>query len=308
METWVFAALAAASFQTARFTLQKHMSRITLTATGATFARFIYSAPLAAVLAVGLTRETGWPALPLSFWLYGAIGGAAQIMATVATVMLFGRRNFVVGMTFIKTEVLLSVLTGFLVLNETISPLGAFAIVIGVAGVLVLSTPASVPRQGTAQTAPSAGGWRKWLGASAGLGLLAGGLFSISAVCYRGAVLQVGIDAPFLAALITLAAVTGMQLLGMALWLAVRDVRQIGAVLTAWRGALWIGLTSLAGSLCWFWGFGLQQVAYVKAVGQVEVVLGLLVSLLIFRERISAQEYLGMLLIMASVLVLIVGV
>jgi len=38
--------IAAAIFQTLRFMLQKSLNAVTLSATGATFARFLYSAPL----------------------------------------------------------------------------------------------------------------------------------------------------------------------------------------------------------------------------------------------------------------------
>ena len=45
-ELWVVLSVAAAGFQTLRFMLQKVLSTALLTPTGATFARFVYSAPL----------------------------------------------------------------------------------------------------------------------------------------------------------------------------------------------------------------------------------------------------------------------
>ncbi|SHJ71869.1 hypothetical protein SAMN05444000_11231 [Shimia gijangensis] len=99
MEFWIAASIAAALFQTVRFMLQKHLSQVALSAAGATFARFVYSAPLA-VAALLAWLGFGAPNLPapgLDFWIFGAIGGAAQITATVCTVMLFGRRNLAVG-------------------------------------------------------------------------------------------------------------------------------------------------------------------------------------------------------------------
>ena len=52
MEAWIFISIAAAGFQTLRFMLQKALSMGTLSAGGASFARFFYAAPFAFVLAV----------------------------------------------------------------------------------------------------------------------------------------------------------------------------------------------------------------------------------------------------------------
>lgn len=296
MEFWIVASLAAALFQTVRFMLQKHLAQATLSAAGATFARFVYSAPLAVlVLVLCLFAGARAPMPGAAFWAYGAVGGAAQITATVCTVLLFGRRNFAVGITFIKVEVLLTALIGLVLLGDAVSSAGMVAILIGVAGVLVLSGPIE-------STGPF---WRRLLSPSAALGLIAGALFGVSAVCYRGASLEVAADAPLLRSLITLAAVTTMQTLGMALWLTLREPQEIGRVLAAWKTAGWIGLTSMAGSYSWFTAFTLQNAAYVKAVGQVELIFAIFASVLFFREKITAREWLGMALLSGSILALI---
>lgn len=293
MDLWIAAALAAALFQTVRFMLQKHLSQVSLSAAGATFARFVYSAPVAVVL---MLLYGGLPVLPgAAFWGFGIVGGAAQITATVCTVMLFGRRNLAVGMTFIKVEVLLTALIGMVVLGETVSPAGLLAMIVGIAGVLVLGGPVE-------SSGPLL---RRLISPSAALGLLAGALFGVSAVCYRGASLEVVGEDPFLRAVVTLAAVTSMQMVGMAIWLRLREAGEMTRVIGAWRSAGWIGLTSMAGTFCWFTAFTLQNAAYVKAVGQVELIFGILGTVLIFRERISRREWLGMALLSGSILALV---
>jgi drug/metabolite transporter (DMT)-like permease len=77
------------------------------------------------------------------------------------------------------------------------------------------------------------------------------------------------------------------------------------AVWRARRVAVWIGLTSMGGSLCWFIAFTLQNAAYVKALGQVELILSVIASTLFFRERITGREALGMAILVASILLLI---
>lgn len=297
MSLWIPITIAAAIFQTLRFMLQKHLSRVQLSAAGATFARFLYSAPLVAVLlAIYLARtRQALPDLSAAFWIYGLAGGAAQVFATVCVVILFKERNFAVGITFKKTEVIQTVFVGLIVLGEGVSWLGFAAIFVGLIGVLLLSDP------------PGGDGvWlRRIANRAAGLGLVSGVFFAISGVCYRGASLEIVSADPLLRAGVTLSAVTMMQMLGMALWLSLREAGQISAVWRARRVAGWIGLTSMAGSMCWFTAFTLQTTAYVNAVGQVELIFSLLASALFFRESISRREIVGIAVLGVSIFMLI---
>ena len=297
LELWVVVSFAAACFQTLRFMLQKALSVKELSPAGATFARFCYSAPLI-VLVMGVYANAhghAFQAPSFAFWAFAATGALAQVLATVAVVTLFKLRNFAVGVTLMKTEVILSVVLGFVLLGDGIGIWAFIAILIGVLGVLLLS-----PAPETSHL-----GWRTLWNRSIALGLGAGFLFAISGVCYRGASLEIGSDDPILRAGLTLAAVTSMQMVGMWLWLQWRDNAQIGAVWRARRRAVWIGITSLAGSFCWFFAFTLQAAAYVKAVGQVELVLSLIASLLFFGEKVSAREFWGMAVLCASILMLV---
>lgn len=297
MELWIWATLAATAFQAIRFALQKQLSMGALSTAGATYARFAYSAPLLAV-AVGIylsVTATPLPDVTSRFWIMGAVGGLSQILATVCVVALFRARNFAVGITFKKTEVVQAALVGFVILGEGVSPLGWLAILIGLIGVLALSK-----RPDTRDT------WVSGLFTRASaLGLASGLLFAISGVTYRAATLDVGSDAPILRAALTLSAVTLMQFAAMAVWLRLREPGQIGAVWGARRKALWIGIMSLGGSLGWFTAFTLQTAAYVKALGQIELVLSLAIGALLFHEKTGPRELVGMAFIVISVLLLI---
>lgn len=296
MDLWIPVTLAAAFFQTLRFMLQKHLSAAALSASGATFARFVYSAPLVA-LGLGLyllLTGTGLPEVPARFWPYAIAGGLSQILATVCVVLLFQSRNFAVGITFKKTEVIQTVFVGLLVLGEGVSPLGFGAILLGLIGVLVLS--------GTPDTAIGLRGlWNR----ATGLGLTSGLFFAISGVTYRGATLSIGSDDPLLRAGLGLAIVTAMQTLAMALWLCWREPGEIARVTGAWRVAGLVGVTSMLGSFCWFTAFTLQTAAYVNALGQVELVFSILATVFVFREAVSRREVLGITLLAGSILLLV---
>lgn len=299
MDAWIPVTIAAAAAQTTRFVLQRRLAATRLTATGSTFARFVFSAPLATVLALLYTRASDQPLphVPPVFWAYALAGGTAQIIATVCVVALFAQRNFAVGLTFKKTEVLMSVLAGLLVLGEGVSALGFLAILLGLAGVLLLSDPPG-----------ATGPWRSRIfNRAAGLGLLSGLFFAVSAVGYRGASLSLSSGDPFQRAIVTLALVTAFQVALMTAWLLWRDRAQIGAVLRAWRVAGLVGLTSLIGSACWFTAFTLQTVAYVNALGQIELIFALAASVLIFGERIGRREAQGLAILTLSILLLVLA-
>ena len=174
MPFWIVASLAAALFQTARFMLQKVLSVSTLTPTGSTFARFAYALPfiwIAAWAYLSISEQT-FPTLKPAFWSWAMLGGISQISATICLVALFAHRNFAVGIAFSKTEVIMTVMVGLALLGEAIDLAGWFAVLIGVAGVLVLSVK---PGQG--------GGILHGLGSRAVLlGLGSGLLFAFSSV------------------------------------------------------------------------------------------------------------------------------
>lgn len=297
MELWIIVTIAAAFFQTLRFMLQKMLSASALSSAGATFARFLYSAPLVVVLLVIYCAATDslLPPTTLQYWLFALSGGLAQILATLCVVMLFKTRNFAVGITFKKTEVIQTALVGSIILGETISHLGFGVILIGLIGVLLLS-----------QTPGFGGDWVRGIcNRASGLGVLSGFLFAISGVCYRGASLELASADPLLRAGMTLACVTSAQLVAMALWLWLFEPGQISAVWAVRRSAVWIGLTSMAGSFCWFTAFTLQNVAYVNALGQIELMFSLLATVFFFKEPITRRELCGLGFLSISVLGLV---
>jgi len=299
MDPWIPVTLTAAFAQTLRFMAQKQLKTVGLSTGGATFARFLFSAPLVAVLILGYAGVSaqGLPGTNGRFWVFAMVGGTAQILATMCVVALFSHRNFAVGITFKKTEVVQTAIVSALVLDEGVSRQGALAIGIGFLGVLLLS-----------QGPEASGPWRRRLvNRAAGLGLASGVFFAFSAVGYRGASLALDSGDVVLRAGFTLAIVTACQTAAMALWLGGREPGQMARVVAAWRLAGLVGLASMVGSFCWFVAFTLQNAAYVNALGQVELLFSLLASVLVFREQITRREAAGMALLTVSILVLILA-
>ncbi|MDH3262883.1 MAG: DMT family transporter [Paracoccaceae bacterium] len=295
MVLWIPVTFAAALVQTLRFMLQRQLRSVGLSTGGATFSRFVFAAPLAAALAGALALGGAEaPALPARFWAFALAGGIGQIVATFCTVALFHERNFAVGIGFTKTETVLVAAFSALVLGEHVTPRGLLAIAVGFLGVLFLTR------------AKGAGEARVFNRATL-LGLMAGGFFGASAIGYRGATLEL-LPAPFFfRAALTLACVTALQTLAMGLWLGLAEPGELARVARAWRRTLPVGVTGMLGSLGWFTAFSLQNAAYVRAVGQVEVVFTILASWLVFRERLTLREFAGIALVVASLLLIVLA-
>ncbi len=297
MDLWIPITLTAALAQTVRFMLQKQLKSTGLSTGGATLARFIYSTPLIALIALGYSRfsDQTLPGTTARFWAFAISGGTAQLLATMCMVALFSHRSFAVGMAFKNTQVLLSVFVGLALLGEGVSAWGFMAILLGLGGVLLLSDPPG-----------GAGAWRqRIMNRAVALGLTAGGLFAISAITYRGASLALASGDAFQRAIVTLAIVTLIQTAALVAWLVVRETGEMIRVLTAWRVASLVGMASMVGSICWFWAYTLHNASYVNALGQVELVFSLLVSVFVFSETISRREWQGLALLTGSILLLV---
>ena len=297
MELWIPITIGAATAQTLRFMLQKRLKGMALSTAGATFARFVYSSPLIAVIATiyAVASEQGRPDIPAAFWPYALAGGTSQILATMCVVALFSHRNFAVGITFKKTEVLLSALFGFLILGDVFTTLTIIAMLIGLAGVLFLSDPPG-----------GIGPWHQRIfNRATALGLGAGVLFGVSGNGYRGASLSLGDGDVFYRAIITLALVTAFQTIAMAVWLTWREPGEIWRVLASWRVAGLVGLTSMIGSIFWFTAFTMQNAAYVNAVGQIELLFSLMIGAFVFGEKITGREWQGLTLLTFSIIMLV---
>ncbi|WP_298960477.1 EamA family transporter [uncultured Roseibium sp.] len=294
MELWIPITVAAAFCQNLRTAMQKHLKG-QLGTTGATFVRFGYGLPFAVLYALVLHFVFGFPvpSLNTTMLIAGALGGLAQILGTFLLVYLFSFRNFAVGTAYSKTEPIQAALFGFLVLGEHISLSVSICILIGIVGVVMISL-ARVPLTVSAVRSSLAG-------RPALIGLASAAFFGASAVAYRTASLSLeGTGVPMQAAC-ALVFATFFQTIVMVSWMSLRDPDQLKASLKAWRTAVWVGASGVAGSIGWFTAMTLQNVAYVRALAQIELVFTFLVSWLVFKEIISRSEIFGCLMIVAAV-------
>ncbi|MHA1152026.1 MAG: EamA family transporter [Alphaproteobacteria bacterium] len=300
IELWIPITIAAAFLQNLRSMLQKHLKG-RLSTGGATYARFIYAVPFALVYVTGLAAAPGFtlPAPHVTFALYTVTGGLAQIVATALLVYLFSFRNFAVGTTYSKTETVQTAIFGLVILGDGLSGAAIVAIMVSLVGVMVLSSSKGSVGLGRLLTA--------WTERTALIGLASGAAFGISAVSYRAAALSLGGEGVLIQAAFTLACVLCFQTLVMGAYLLWREPGQFRQVLAAWPVAIWVGVVGMLGSVGWFTAMTLQNAAYVRALGQIELVFTFLAAHLIFRESSTRLEVIGILLIIGGILILLLG-
>lgn len=303
MQTWIVITIAAAFLQNIRSAMQKYLKGVMGT-TGATFVRFGYGVPFALLYLAILWRGFDRP-LPVPdahFFLWAVIGGLSQIVATFLLVHLFSFRNFAVGTAYSRTEPAQAALFALIFLGEAASRGTLVAIAISVVGVMIISvarTPLSIKSLVTSVFTQTAG-----------IGLLSGTFFGLSAVSYRSASLALAPSLPqpdfVMQASFTLGFVILLQTVTMLVWILIREPQELKRVVKAWRPGLLVGFAGASASFGWFMAMTLQQAAIVKVVAQVEMLFTFASAVFIFREWINKLEVLGCLLIVLGVVMLLI--
>jgi drug/metabolite transporter (DMT)-like permease len=127
------------------------------------------------------------------------------------------------------------------------------------------------------------------------LGIAAGGMFALSAVGFRGAILSLGLTSYLMAATVTLAIVL------LSMWLRLRDPGVLGAIVRHWRPSLLAGFLGALASQFWFLAFALASAASVRTLALVEVLFAQAISSLVFGQATTCREGLGIVLIVLGV-------
>ncbi|MBT3534987.1 MAG: EamA family transporter [Rhodospirillaceae bacterium] len=300
MEAWIWIPITflAAFMQAARTAGQKHLTK-DFSAVGASYVRFLWGLPFALGYLLFLKTQGGHelPDAGWEFFVFSALTGVSQITATILLVFLFSLRNFAVGNTYARTEALLTAVLGATLFHEAIAGAGWIAIAIGAAGVIMIN----LARAGIAgETLIS-----RLFQPAAGVGIAAGLGFAASSLFLRRASLSLGLDDWLYSAALTLAMVLVIQTAIMSAYIVVRARDQLAAMIPNWRGCLFVGITSVIGSAGWFTAMTIERAAYVKALGQVELLFTLALSVLFFKERSTPKELMGMALVAGSIVVLL---
>ncbi|WP_057831124.1 DMT family transporter [Colwellia sp. TT2012] len=297
MEIWIYFTLLAATMQAVRTAGQKKLSA-KLNSMATTGVRYFYALPFAWCYLWWLLnfRDVAVPALNTSFLQYALVACVMQIWGTACLVAAFRYRNFAVATSLAKTEAIQVAIVGALFFGATLSGLGWLSVVVGVVGVFFVS---KVKLRLRDILADSQGLIGMGYGLAAGLGL------AITTLLIRESSLALNTDL-MVSAAVTLVFMITVQSVMSFIYIYLQDKSQLALMLKHWRLCLFVGITSVLGSIGWFTGASYQNAAYVKALGQVEFFITLALTYRVFKETVSLKEYLGMFLIILSVVILLV--
>jgi drug/metabolite transporter (DMT)-like permease len=212
---------------------------------------------------------------------------------------LFSYHNFAVGTTFSKLETVMVAVFGLLLLGDRLTPAAIVAIAMSAVGLVVLSAGQSKLNLSNLLQ----GLWR----APTAIGLACAAWLGMSVVLFRAASLSLGVDNFLVASSFTLLIVLILQIAVMGVLIAIREPEQLRKVMVHWRPAALVGISGGLASIGWFGAFTLQNATYVRALGQIELIFTFVVALLVFREKVSAKEIAGIVLIVASIIVILLA-
>lgn len=291
---WVAATLVAATAQTLRNAVQSGLVR-QIGTVGATQVRFLYGLPFAVLFLVSILAATGepLPVMTARAWGFTAFGALAQIGGTALMLVAMRLKSFGVAYAYIKTEPVLVAIAGFALLGDPLTVAKALAIVTATTGVLLASGSLAKPGALFAEARPAL------------VGIASGALFGLSAVGFRGAILDLGEGPFYLRATTALVWSLVIQCAVLALYMLVRDRAAMTGSIRVWRTSLGAGLLGAIASMGWFLGFSLTAAANVRTLALVEIILAAILSRRLFKESITWHEAAGMAFVIVGVAALL---
>lgn len=294
---WVTVTIGAAFLQTIRNGLMKHVKK-ELPDRMVIFSRFTFAIPFA-LLWLLILHMAGheMPEVNAHFFYNIAMASIFQVSGGYLFLELLGRRNFVTGITYAKTESLLTALFGALIFSEFISFGGLIAIVTGLSGVFIIS---SAEKHLTPKKL-----LRRMFTRSAVLGLVAGCLFGLVMNFVRQASLSLeGGDYMTRGSVNLLFMLIGPAILTFfpLLW---KNKGWHNKIWENRKNLVWLGLSNSISTLCWNIALGMTKAAYVSMVGQVEILFAIFFTHKIFKEKIEKMEIVGIFMIVFSIIMLV---
>lgn len=292
---WALAALTAALLQTLRNATQSSLIK-TLGTLGATQVRFLFGLPFALLFLGCIAWGTGEPIPSLSgnVLLWALMGGLAQILATALMLIVMKSASFSVTTAWLKGEPALVALIGLPLLGDAISGPMLIAIALAISGVLILSIKPGTTGADLTDLKPAA------------LGLMAGALFGLSAVGFRGAILALTEGSYLIRALSILALSLLLQSAILFGWMLIFKRSLITDILRTWKPSLMAGVLGASASAGWFIAFSMTTAANVRTVALTEIIFALLVGRFWFRQSISPRQLLGITVLLGGVAILLI--
>ena len=295
--SWIFISIFTAFIQTIRNASQKHLRQF-LSNTTTVWVRFIFGFPFALLAFLGLLLAGyNFPQINNTFLINVSIACVAQIIGISFLVALFSRKNFAVGTAYIRTDAIQSAIIGMVFFHESISFIGMIAIIIAFIGLIFISVTKDhigLKRIIFSISTPSAL-----------MGIISGTSFAISGLFVKNSTLSMPETPIIINASFTIVFLLFSQAIAVGLYLYITNKKELFKIKNHFKNGLVVGFTSLIVSTGWYTAYALSNVAYVKAVGQIEMIFSMLISKKFFKEKIETLEIVGIFLILSGILLLV---
>ncbi len=204
-------------------------------------------------------------------------------------VKLFQLKNFAIGAGLAKSEALVAAVLGTLFFGSQLSLLGWLGVLLGGIAIVLMSS-----RQGIKELSLS----------TALLGLLCGTGFALTSLWIREASLCLTLPYLHRAAWV-LVFVINIQAVALIIWLIATDRQTLKALFQRFKLTLLISVSSCLGSIGWFSAMSIQEVPYVKTLGQIEIFFTLVIAMCWLKQPVKHKDILALVLIaIASVIVI----
>jgi drug/metabolite transporter (DMT)-like permease len=295
---WIVTSILGAFFQNARSSIQKKLnSEMSLMAS--TYVRFAFALPLIFILFFIYYGKFDYFLSAIqnrSFVSYVILGSVFQIVFTFLFLYLFKFTNFLIGTALSKTEVIQIAFFEFIILKDYLNIYAIIGIIISTFGVIIFSTK------------DLKNIIKGFFSKSTVIGIFCGTLLALSIVFFRGSMEFIDFTQKnFDKALITLLAATIVQTTLISVYLLFFETNQFSKIRSNLKLSLLAGLFGFSATVFWFYSFSLVQAAFVRTVGQIELLFSYISSRFMFKEKIRLIEVFGIIVFISGLILVVLN-
>ncbi len=295
---WIITSILGAFFQNARSSIQKKLNA-EMSLMASTYVRFAFALPIIFFLFLFFygNFDHFFSAIQINYFiLYVILGSIFQITFTFLFLYLFKFTNFLVGTALSKTEVIQIAFFEFIILKDYLSIYAIFGIIISTFGVIIFSTK------------DLKNILNGFFSKSTIVGIFCGTLLALSIVFFRGSMeFLTFTEKNFDKALITLLAATIVQTTLITIYLLFFEIKQFHKIRSNMKLSFLAGLFGFAATVFWFYSFSLVQAAFVRTVGQIELLFSYCSSRLLFNEKIKLVEIAGIVIFVFGLIIVLLN-
>ncbi len=287
---WILLALLGGLFQTIRNTSSRTVAKIYKPST-VTLIRFGYALPFGLTYTLILYLMGFVAGVPtFSFFLFTIVGSVFQAIGNTLFVNATKYGNFAVVVSFFRTDAILIAILSTLIFNVQYSTIAIFGIFLTVFGTFLITFFKNKLKLSNL--------WSKDVvfGVSSAFFMaIAIMFFAESNKSFVGGNLVANVSIALIGNLFFQTILNG-------LWVFWKQKNELLELKKTWKNDIIIGLASALATICWFMAYVLKDSALVRAVGQIEFLFSILVSVYFFKEKLKKVEILSILIICVGIL------